>query len=235
MGPVLAQFLLEFLPFEEEARDQIRSVQLVLQDELIDAAERRRLWEKGRHRNAYHVGFLQAVPDDLPVEQSPGPAWEQAGEALQALLQAGNPFAQQLYRLLGPAGQAFLAGVEHVLSKPSNQDVVVELMHALAAHACDLPLPRRRLTGVDEISAQVEHLIAAAEQGDALLQALADVLQALPGNAHHIRAMLFLGLLDEPVLDPVFAGTDAIGTVMRKKLKPVTGPVFQQIAILKGL
>ncbi|MGD2112906.1 MAG: hypothetical protein PVI50_05940 [Gammaproteobacteria bacterium] len=235
MGPVLAQFLLEFLPFEEEARDQIRSVRLVLQGQLIDAAERQRLWEKGRHRNAYHVGFLQAVPDGLPVEQSPGPAWEQAGEALQALLQAGNPFAQQLYRLLGPAGQAFLAGVEHVLTKPSNQDVVVELMHALAAHARGLPLPRRRLTGVEEISTQVEHLIDAAEQGDAMLQALAGLLQALPGNVHHVRAMLFLGLLDEPVLDPVFAGTDAIGSVMRKKLKPVTETVFQQIAILKGL
>ncbi|HUT41036.1 MAG TPA: sulfur reduction protein DsrS [Gammaproteobacteria bacterium] len=235
MGPVLAQFLLEFLPFEEEARDQIRSVRLVLQGELIDPAERQRLWEKGKHRNAFHVGFLQALPDDLPDEQAPGPAWEQVGRAVEALMPAGNPFAMQLCRLLGPAGQSFLAAVESVLKKPSNQDVVVELMHALAAHARDLPVRRTRLTRVDEIDAVVDQLLAAAGQGDEACRDLADVLQELPGNVHHIRAMLFLGLLDEPLLDPVFAGTDAIGSVMRKKLEPVTGPVLQQIAVLKGL
>jgi len=53
MGPVLAEFLLEFLPFEEEPRDQIRSVRLVLQGDLISTAERERLWEKGRHRELF--------------------------------------------------------------------------------------------------------------------------------------------------------------------------------------
>jgi hypothetical protein len=235
MGPVLAQFLLEFLPFEEEARDQIQSVRLVLQGDLIDAGERLRLWEKGKHRNAFQVGFLQALPDDLPGEQEAGPAWEQVNRALQVLTQAGNPFATQLCRLLGPAGQAFLGGVETVLKKPSNQDVVVELMHALAAHARVLPLPRQRLTRVEAIDAAVDQLIAGAGQGDSELRELAVLLQGLPGHVHHIRAMLFLGLLDEPVLDPVFAGTDAIGSVMRKKLRPVSEPLLGQIAVLKGL
>jgi hypothetical protein len=45
--------------------------------------------------------------------------------------------------------------------------------------------------------------------------------------------MLFLALLHEPVLDPVLSRTDAIGTVMRKKLGPVTGPIQEQIDILK--
>jgi len=235
MGPVLAQFLLEFLPFEEEARDQIRSVRLVLQGELITAGERQRLWEKGKHRNAFHVGFLQAVPDDLPAGNSPAPEWERASRGSQELLRAGNPFAVQLCRLLGPAGQAFLDGVENVLKKPANQDVVVELMHALAAHARTLPLPRTRLACVEDIEAEVDRLIAGPEQGGDAQRELAAVLQALPGNVHHIRAMLFLGLLDEPVLDPVFARTDAIGSVMRRKLAPVTEPVLQQITILRGL
>jgi hypothetical protein len=233
MGPVLAQFLLEFLPFEEEARDQITSVRLVLQGDLVDEAERLRLWEKGRHRNAYVVGFLQSLPDALPDVQRPGPASEAVSAALETELASGNDFAHQLCRLLGPAGQAFLAGVEHVLKKPSNQDVVVELMHALAAHACDLPLPRTRLTTCEAIDAEVGRLVGAAQAGDETLAPLAGILQALPGHVHHIRAMLFLALLDEPVLDPVFAGTDAIGTVMRRKLRPVTGPVFEQIAVLK--
>ena len=235
MGPVLAHFLLEFLPFEEEARDQIASVRLVLQGKLIDPGERERLWEKGKHRIAFHVGFLQAVPDELPAEHAPAPHWERASQELQDLLQAGNPFAVQLCRLLGPGGQAFLAGVENVLRKPANQDVVVELMHALAAHARILPLPRARLAYVEDIESEAERLIAGAQQGSGSQHALAAVLQALPGNVHHIRAMLFLGLLDEPVLDPVFARTDAIGSVMRKKLRPVIEPVLQQIGILRNV
>jgi hypothetical protein len=233
MGPVLAQFLLEFLPFEEEARDQIRSVRLVLQDGLINQQERLRLWEKGKHRNAFHVGFLQALPDELPAGQVAAPSWEGTRGQLQDLLQAGNPFATQLCRLLGPAGQAFLTVVENVLEKAANQDVVVELMHALAAHARTLPVPRARLAYLEDIDAEVDRLLAAAGRGDVAQRDLAAVLQALPGNVHHVRAMLFLGLLDEPVLDPVFAGTDAIGTVMRRKLGPLTGPVLGRIGLLR--
>ncbi len=235
MGPVLAEFLLEFLPFEAEACDQISSVRLVLQGNLIDAGERLRLWEKGKHRNALQVGFLQALPDELPGEHAPGPAWAGISRSLQDLLQSENPYAVQLCRLLGPAGQAFLAGVESVLRKPANQDVMVELMHALAAHAGLLPLQRQRLTDIETITAEVDRLVAAAAQGDDRFQDLADVLRELPGSVHHIRAMLFLALLDEPVLDPVFAGSDAIGSVMRKKLEPVTEPVLHQLAVLKGL
>jgi len=35
------------------------------------------------------------------------------------------------------------------------------------------------------------------------------------------------------VLDAVFSRTDAIGTVMRKKLKPVTESIHEQINILR--
>lgn len=234
MGPVLAQFLLEFLPFEEEARDQIMSVRLVLQGDLISGEERLRLWEKGKHRNALHVGFLQALPDDLPGEQAPGPARDVVLRQSRELLKTGNPFAAQLTRLLGPSGQAFLAGVENVLKKPTNQDVVVELMHALAAHARVLPLTGR-FAYMQDIVAEVDCLIAVAEQDAGAQQELSALLRALPGSVHHIRAMLILGLLDEPLLDPVFSRTDAIGSVMRKKLKPVTEPVLQQISILRGL
>jgi len=233
MGPVLAQFLLEFLPFEEEACDQIVSVRLVLQGELISAEERRQLWEKGKHRNALHVGFLQALPDELPGARTPAPAWEATCRQLQGLLATDNPFAMQLCRLLGPGGQAFLACFENIMNKPANQDVVVELMHALGAHAQTLPLPRARLAGLEAVEVEVERLLDDAQRDDAAQRDLAAVVRALPGRLRHVRAMLFLGLLDEPVLDPVFAGTDAIGTVMRKKLRPVTEPVLQQIGILR--
>jgi hypothetical protein len=228
MGRTLAEFLVEFLPFEEEARDQIRSVRLVLQGELTTPAERRKLWEKGRHRNAYIVGFLQGLPDGLPAEHPAHPAGETLQQQLAPLVAAGNPFAGQYCRLLSAAGQNFLAGVETVLAKPSNQDVMVELLHALAAYSAQLPLPKQRFETIAAIEQEVDSLLSGQ------VREIDELLREAPAAMHHIRALLFLALLDEPVLDPVFSRTDAIGTVMRSKLRPLTGPVQEQISVLRG-
>ena len=235
MGPVLAEFLIEFLPFEEEPRNQIRSVRLVLQGDLVDAAERARLWEKGRLRNAFHVGFLQALPDDLPESQPAHPDFELVQQAVSALLEDDNPFARHYLRLLGPAGQAFLATVERVMQKPSNQDVMVELMQALAIYSSRLPLPERSQAETAAIAAAADALLSGKQtQGDDSAQRLGALLQALPQERQRIGAMLQLAMLDEPVLNPIFSRTDAIGTVMRKKLKPVTAPTLEQIAMLRA-
>jgi hypothetical protein len=234
MGPVLAEFLVEFLPFEEEAGDQIRSVRLVLQGELISSEERERLWERGRHKNALYVGFLQAIPDDLPEQPATGPGQERLMQQLSGLRFDTNPFARQLCRLTSPAGQAFLDTVERVLKKPSNQDVMVELMHALAAYNAALPLGHDSLTDVDDMARVADELMSGEYTQDAAARAsLAELVSALPDDRRLIRAMLILAMLDEPVLNPVFSRTDAIGTVMRKKLKPVTVPVLEQITLLR--
>ena len=69
-GPVLAEFLLEFLPFEEEQRAIIDSVRLMLQPGLISDEDKRKLWKRARNKRSYYVGFLHTVPDDLPGEGS---------------------------------------------------------------------------------------------------------------------------------------------------------------------
>ena len=235
MGPVLAEFLVEFLPFEEEACNQITSVSLVLQEGLIDAAERMRLWQKGKQKNAYFVGFLQATPDELPDQHDANPAWTSSCQQLAALLEEGNPLAIQLCRLLSPAGQSYLAGVETVLKKPSNQDVMVELMHALDQYAAALPLGEYQLDDIEDIVHTAEAMIAGeVATGSEPDQSLQRLLQVCPECTNHVRAMLILALLGEAVLNPVFSRTDAIGTVMRKKLKPVTEPMHTQINILKS-
>jgi hypothetical protein len=61
---------------------------------------------------------------------------------------------------------------------------------------------------------------------------LESLINTVPDELPKIRAMLFLSMLNEPVIDPVFSRTDAIGTVMRKKMKPVSEPIQQQIEIL---
>jgi len=234
MGPVLADFLVEFLPFEEEACDQIASIRLVLQEGLIDTTERMKLWQKARHKNAYFVGFLQAIPDDLPDQHAANQVWASYCQQLTGLLEDGNPYAIQLCRLLSPAGQSYLASVETVLKKPSNQDVMVELMHALDQHAAALSLGEYKLDDIEAIVRMADAMLNgemdAGSEPNLSLQAL---LQAFPECAHHARAMLILALLGEALLNPVFSRTDAIGTVMRRKLKPLTEPIHEQINILK--
>ena len=235
MGPVLAEFLVEFLPFEEEPRNQIRSVRLVLQGELIGSEERARLWERGRVRNALHVGFLQALPDDLPEPPPAHPDFTRVQGAIPGLVAAGNPFVRQYLRLLDAAGQAFLATVEQVMRKPSNQDVMVELMHALASYGKQLPLPQRAQADTAAMAAAAEALLYGEQAEDeTAAQQLADLLEVLPEHRQRIHAMLMLAMLDEQVLNPIFSRTDAIGTVMRKKLKPVTDPIREGLARLRA-
>jgi hypothetical protein len=235
MGPKLAEFLIEFLPFEEEARDQIASVRLVLQGELISPGERTRLWEKGRHKNAYFVGFLHALPDALPQERPAHPLLESLQPRLAALLESGNPFALQLSRLLGAAGQAWLASVEKVLEKPSNQDVVVELLQAIAAYSAHLPITGTCITEMDTIATLADALLDGDKTaGNEAAQLLGELLQAVPDARTHVRAMLMLAMVNEPLVNPIFSRTDAIGTVMRKKLRPVSGPIQEQIELLSG-
>ena len=70
MGKTLASFLVEFLPFEEDPKNLLESVRLVLQGDLIDEASRNSLWRRGQRKNAFYVGFLKMLPDDLPEQTS---------------------------------------------------------------------------------------------------------------------------------------------------------------------
>ena len=232
MGPVLADFLVEFLPFETEARDMIDSVRLILQSGLVSNETRAELWGRGKHKNAYYVGFLQAVPDELPARVGPHPLRDEICEKLEGLTETGNPFAVQLCRLLGSEGQGFLDAVESVLDKPSNQDVVVSLLHAIAAYFHTIRTnDDTGLQTMDEILVAVDDLMISASAPG---QALGELLARVPGMEREVHAMLVLSMVDEPLVNPIFSRTDAIGTVMRRKLRPVSEPLQQCINRLRN-
>jgi hypothetical protein len=222
MGPVLADFLVEFLPFETEARDMIASVRLILQSGLISDATRIELWGRGRHRNAYYVGFLQALPDELPGESGPHPLWDEVCVRLEGPRKTGNPFAVQLCRLLGREGQRFLDAVGNVLDKPANQDVVVALLHALAAYFHSIRTDDTERQTMGEILGAADQMLVS---GSVPGHALGELLSRVPGMESEVHAMLVLSMVDEPLVNPIFSRTDAIGTVMRRKLSPV----FEQL------
>jgi hypothetical protein len=232
MGPVLAEFLVEFLPFEEEARDMIDSVRLVLQASLISAETRQQLWERGRSRNAYYVGFLRTLPDALPDPVAPHPAWKVTCRKLSALTDVGDPQARQLCRLMSAQGQTFLGTIRTVLKKPSNQDVIVSLLHAVSAYFDTVRPAGERNDDIDEIIRAAESMSMPDAKGELHATGFRRLIEAVPEHSDMVKAMLAMSMLDEPVVNPIFSRTDAVGSVMRKKLKPVSEPVQGLIDIL---
>ena len=71
MGKVLAEYLIEYLPFETDTEKMMESVRLVLQSGLIGEKQHQNLWKKSARKQAYQVGFLAAIPDDLPDQVLP--------------------------------------------------------------------------------------------------------------------------------------------------------------------
>ena len=230
MGAVLAEFLIEFLPFEEEAKDIVESVRLVLQPGLIDDETRQSIWAKGQRKNAYLVGFLKTQPDNVPEATQAHPQFEKINAGLQTLAEAGNPFASQLLRLLSESGQAFLKTAHTVLKKPTNQDVVVALFEAIESYFTSV---RPKLAAMDNMQQITEASAKLCQSGECSKQ-LATMLEATPETRPLVEAMLNLSLVSVSLLNPIFGRTDAVGSVMRRKIEPVTTLLFDQFATLMG-
>jgi len=232
MGPVLAEFLLEFLPFEEEPRDIVESVRLVLQPGLVDEATRQDLWARGQRKNAYLVGFLKSLPDDLPEPASPHPGFETLQPVLAPLVEQGNPAARQLWRTLDAPGQAFLRTASQVLKKPANQDVVVALLEAIEDYFADMHPGCEPCREVDIILANARRCCEDPQQLPAPAR---EVHAALPDKHQPLlESALVLSQLGVPVINPIFAVTDAVGSVMRRKIEPVSSPFFEHAQRLLG-
>ncbi|MCV6638042.1 hypothetical protein [Candidatus Albibeggiatoa sp. nov. NOAA] len=228
IGKVLAQHLIDYLPFETEAEDIIETVRLVLQADLINEAATLKLWQKGRSKNAYYVGFLATRPHDLPTEFPARHDAEQLQSKLQTLADQNNIFAKNLIWLTSSDGQAFLDTFEKVLKKPVNQDVVNILFDVVADHFT--AVCKADYDDEMDINGLVHKAGECCQEPPEALQA---VLEHIPEECQTIRAMLILSGLRYSVLRPIFSTTTAIGTLMRKKLAPVTDVLLQQIAVLR--
>lgn len=223
MGRVLAEFLIEHLPFEEDQLAMIDSVKAALQPGLVSDELRQSLWDKAKMKGSYYVGFLQACPDDLP-----GKAEAHANyEPLREKLPQDNPYAQCLLRVMSQPGQRFLDTVEAALKRPNNQDVVVSLFQVLENYFAAVNPGFENQRDIDAIMAQVD---SCCESPDAVMQACLD---AADNTLPYIKAMMVLSAYCEILCFPVFGQTDAIGSVMRKKIKHLTEPLKQQLAILR--
>ena len=227
MGKELATHLVEHLAFETEPTTVIATVQLILQPGLIDAETRARIFRLGTHRNAYHIGFLAATPDDLPDAVPARADYDDYRTRLAAIADAGNALAAFLARLLDAPGQTFLAVSEAQLQHPVDKYTVAALMEILGNYFAPA---RGDLAPVGEIGDALERTAAqlASARGD-----LAALLEKLPELRNEIGAMLTLAHSSERLITPIIAVTSASGTLLRRKLEPVLDPLLQQYAALR--
>ncbi len=231
-GKELAEFLIEFLPFEEEQSDMIESVRLVLQPGLIDQQQKEKLWAKTKSKRSFYVGFLHASADDLPIEVDAHKHYDVVIQQLKALLDEKNAYALMLEKVLSDNGQAFIDTAEQALKKPGNQDVVVSLLAAIANY----------FSGIAPETFSEDDIVALCAEAETLCctdhDEMNKVISALDGSVENAQqylcAMTVLACLNVKLVNPIFARSDAIGTVMRKKIKPVTEPIFEQLKILRN-
>jgi len=230
MGKVLAEYLVDYLPFETEPEKIIESVRLVLQPGLIAEAVRRDLWQKGVRRQAYIVGFLAADPDHLPEA---APARADAGEylaTLEGLGQGGNPVAGLLAKLLTGPGQSFLQTLQQILKKPPTQEVFLTTLDIIAGYFGNLRPEGNPDQTIEELAAEAAVHCSPGNAPDAV----AELLSSVPGLAPEVRAMRVLSGLGYGVMRPVLASSTVAGSLMRKKLAPVLAILAGQLAVLRG-
>jgi len=229
MGGILAEFLVEFLPFEEEPKAMLDSVRLVLKPNLISAETKGSLWKRGQRKNAFLVGFMRALPDELPLDSKPHSLYMEYSEKLEAL--KDNQVAQQLVRCLSSQGQAFFKTAVVVLKKPGNQDVVIELITAISNYFEHIkPIDFIPSNSFEILPLKAKEYIA-TEKCD-YTKEIAKVVEVLPESIDLLESMLVLSQLDIHLVNPIFSRTDAMGTVMRKKLTPVFEPITDYVAKL---
>lgn len=120
MGPVLAEFLIEHLPFLQEDHLAIMDTVAVLLDSgVLTGPQREAVWRRGRQQNSYYVAFLERGADAIPV------CLRDAGRETVA---AARPVETGP---LSDAGLAFAGAALTILERPETQEVVSRTLRAI--------------------------------------------------------------------------------------------------------
>ena len=172
-----------------------------------------------------YVGFLFGDADNLPHSDNINQECEKILQSLSSYQQYDG-YCQILRRLSASSGQTFLATIDTVIKKMTNQDVALQLFNAIqqyfnAEQSLVQDLPRT----IEDIS----------EKSLQQLQELKVGTEITPDIEAYLQALLQLAQISEQILNPVFAQTDAIGSVMRKRLQHITEFIVQNTSILQGV
>lgn len=231
MGPILAEFLVEHLPFEENVVAIMDTVRALLWFDLVDEAAQNKLWARGKQHGAYYIAFLEQRPDRLPQQKPARCDYDTVHARLAPLIEAGNPYAAQLDRLLSGPGQTFLAAVEEAMQRPGTHEIVSALLNSLRSHFAAISLAEDRPREMPELAARAEALLTEADAPAPLRELLATVPELQP----EITAMLTLAGVNEWVAYNILRRTTAVNALLRNKLAPVFEPITRQMLILRQL
>ena len=247
IGNELAAFLIEFLPFEDDPLKMLISARLVLHPELISDDEMLKLWKKAKSKNTLYVGFLDIRPDEIPEQVAEHVRYQEIKETLSELLAANNPYAAALCKLLSAPGQTFLKTAESAFKRPPNYDVVAALIEAIRRyifvdhpeagqssrdHALSLSLNGEIHTDINAIEVLVNDIYH-EENALCCSEELKAIQAVIPDLSAQLQAILCLTRTSQTVLAPVIAKSTAVGTLMRKKLKPVFDPILMNLRTLQ--
>jgi len=248
IGQELASFLIEFLPFEEDPLNMLTSARLVLQPGLISDDEIMSLWKKAKSKNTLYVGFLDSRPDNMPQQCAEHSRYQEIKETLSDLLCDNNPYAITLCKLLSESGQTFLKTAESSFKRIPNYDIAGALFESirryvyvsqpeagqtLQHHELALTLHGKPQTDINELTLLVNNIFH--EENDISCSDELKAVQAqIPDLLEQLKAVLFLTRTSQTLLAPTIANSTAVGSLMRKKLKPVFDPIVMNLKILQG-
>lgn len=248
IGKELANFLIEFLPFEEDPLNMLISTRLLLQPGLISEEDILSLWRKAKSKNTLYVGFMDIRPDELPEPVSEHSRYQEIRNALSEQLDSGNPYAQAMCKLLSAQGQTFLKTAEASFKRPPNFDIVGALIETIRRyvfvdqseagqskqdHQLGLDRNGKIQTNIDAISSFVSDIFH--DNNDLYASdELKAVKQAVPELDAQLQAILFLSRTSQTVLAPTIARSTAVGSLMRKKLKPIFDPILLNLRVLQS-
>jgi hypothetical protein len=228
VGREMAQYLLDYLPFETEPKAIIGTIRLVLQPGLVTEEVRAELWKRAGRKASFYIGFLQACPQQLPDTAPAHTAWEEVGPALSEICAAGNPYAQLLCQALSAEGQVFLKTVAAAMDKLADEDATVALFEALGGYFAAVRPAGAGCLNSEMAVTHARQCVEAAEDA-----ALATVLELVPEQGERLAALMALSLAGESLLDSFFSHSDTVGALMRRKLAPWTAPMREQIEKLQ--
>lgn len=229
MGPILAQYLIDYLPFETEAGDSIDSIRLALQPGLINSQTQRQLWQKAAKKTSYYAGFLLSIPSALPEQAAPHGLWEPLRNHLNMTPSPQkNALIDILLCFCSSAGQQFLKIFLIAVDKPQNQEVVYALLKALVSYVNITPENNTPAHNMETLQHQHQSLWVLQRQK------LTTLINALPAIEPLLEASVFLSCISENIVNPIFSHSDASGTVMRRKLEPVFAPIKYHCTKLMG-
>ena len=173
------------------------------------------------------LAFFQQTPHKLLFDTQPHHLENNLLNTLKDEIKSENQLAKLLCQVFSAKGQAYLQTIEVVLNKPNDQDVVVELLNTIGDYF--------KLTNMDAPTwRDMQSLCTYADEVYAKSLESEKILAIDSSLEPQLKALVCLSMVSETLIDPIFGMTDAIGSVMRKKIEPITKPISEYLKLLQS-